>query len=172
VCGHIHRYLRIEVGKGRGCTNRYAPVFENTDRTSPIDDRKGEPPFALKSEKVRIPVHKNANPHAEKGERPFAQNPFKNPFKGTRSSSSARKTGWPQDLTVNDELISIAVDQGYGPEEAHRMFKRFKWHHLSKGNQFADWIAAWHAWVSNQLDFDARTRAAETARSTHIDGRL
>ncbi len=78
------------------------------------------------------------------------------------------KTGWPSDLVLNPELVAIAMKEGFDLGRSHRMFDKFKHHHQSKGSIFADWTAAWRYWVHNQVDFDAKAKAAEPPVSNFL----
>lgn len=168
-------YLRIEVGTGRGNTNRYAPILEPANEA--LEPEKGESRFAFMDAKRRTATQEKANPHAIKGERPFVQNPLKNPLKNplgkTRSGNGKGKTSFPSDFSLGGENLAFALQAGFDNNQVKLMFDKFKYHNKAKGNENADWDSAWQGWVTNQLDRDAKAKAEERRQATMraIDGR-
>ena len=58
----------------------------------------------------------------------------------------ARKTSWPDDLALTDELRSIARERGFDPEIE---FQRAKDHCLANGKQYANYHAFLRNWFRN-----------------------
>ena len=162
-------YLKVQIRRGRGRTNKYAAVFgiENTHEPPPIPAEKGEGGFAFSDPKMRIPAQENANPGALKCGPPFAENPSKGTF-SKRTRRESKRTGWPVDLVLDQDLITIAAEKGFGAERANVMFERFRNHHQAKGSEFANWTAAWRNWVFNQVQFDAKDRAAAPVSNSFL----
>ncbi len=69
----------------------------------------------------------------------------------------ARKTSWPDDLALTDELRSIARERGFDPEVE---FQRAKDHCLANGKQYANYHAFLRNWFRNDQFPKKKTMAA------------
>lgn len=65
-------------------------------------------------------------------------------------------TPWPENFQLNDDLRKYGLLHTINPEVE---FESFRDHHLAKGNEFADWVAAWRTWVRNAEKFKNEKRA-------------
>jgi hypothetical protein len=80
------------------------------------------------------------------------------------------KRPWPAEFALTDQLIKFATDRGFNPIEITRMWERFRDRNMSRGEQYADWNAAWRTWVNNQVEF--KNQRTQPRAPDHIDGRL
>jgi len=80
-------------------------------------------------------------------------------------------TTWPEGFALDDRRRAFAKERGFGEHEINRMWERFRDRNQARGEQYANWDAAWRTWVNNQVEFKNRDRQQHTARD-HIDGRL
>jgi hypothetical protein len=72
------------------------------------------------------------------------------------------------ELTLSPEMMVFALKHGLDLNRINRLFDKFKWHHRSKGNQYADWTAAWNVWVLNQVEFDARAAKEDATQGNFL----
>jgi DNA-binding transcriptional MocR family regulator len=72
-------YLRIEVGTGRGNTNRYAPILEPANEA--LEPEKGESRFAFMDAKRRTATQEKGESPRNKRRTAIRTEPFKEPLK-------------------------------------------------------------------------------------------
>jgi len=66
-----------------------------------------------------------------------------------------RRTRFPEGWTPGEEGINFAIELGFGRQKVAMMFDAFRDHHVSRGNSFIDWLAAWRTWCRNELKFNS-----------------
>jgi hypothetical protein len=72
--------------------------------------------------------------------------------KRTRSAAAPLPTGWKP--TVAD--LGYATKRGFNGGRLDDLLASFADHHRSRGNEMADWDAAWRNWVRNEIKFSTR----------------
>jgi len=80
--------------------------------------------------------------------------------KPTPSSSSSKKkenikrkkSFETAEVILSGEFIEIAKQIGINGQ-VKSVFDSFRDHHVSKGNRFVDWTAAWRNWCRNQIEW-------------------
>jgi hypothetical protein len=75
------------------------------------------------------------------------------------STTSVRKTGgkktrFPENLTLDQDMIAFASERGWDPHRSASEFERFRAHHEAKDSRMVNWAAAWRTWALNGLKFD------------------
>ncbi|WP_027583973.1 hypothetical protein [Bradyrhizobium sp. Ai1a-2] len=80
------------------------------------------------------------------------------------------KTTWPERFSLESEMIEFAMVRNFTHADISRMWERFRDRNISRGEQYADWKAAWRTWVNNQVEF--RSRDARPSTPTEFDRRL
>lgn len=74
-------------------------------------------------------------------------------------------------VLVEGPNMDFALSKGFSPRDASAMFEEFRDYHVGKGNQMADWAAAWRTWVRNQIKFkrggsNGKTESSDLARAS------
>jgi hypothetical protein len=88
------------------------------------------------------------------------------------------KRRWPDDFTLTDELIRFAKERGFERGQhvggIDWMWGKFRNRNLSRGEEYADWNAAWRTWVMNQVEYrnGGGRQGPGSVSIPHPDGRI
>jgi hypothetical protein len=93
---------------------------------------------------------------------PLSSNPLKEPIEdslpkkgGGKSSSGRRRPLTSPPESISDQMREYAHEKaGWNSTRSATEFQNFRDFHLKKGNQFADWLAAWRGWARLGAGYD------------------
>jgi len=100
---------------------------------------------------------------------PLSSNPLKEPTEdslskkrgGKSRSSSRRRPATPPPESITEPMLEYANEKaGWNSTRSAAEFERFRDHHLAKGNNYSDWLAAWRTWTRRGVEYD-RQRAQQ-----------
>lgn len=75
------------------------------------------------------------------------------------------KTVIPSEAQPSPEDRGAAMESGLDEARFRIEWKKFRDHHLSRGNLMADWSAAWRTWLGNIAQFQPRAIGSQDGRS-------
>lgn len=79
------------------------------------------------------------------------------PRKGARRRKAGMETPLDPLLELTQNWIDAAIKCGLARSLHDKQFEKFRDHHLSKGSNMVDWLAAWRTWVNRSIEYAAKT---------------
>jgi hypothetical protein len=153
------RHYRLNVEMLMTPAREYTPAQEYTPT---LEDRN---PCTV----VALPLHSSiAKPSLSVNEPSIGESEnisLINPTNPRKVIPRKRKTDWtpkkqksqlsefPEVFEVTEDMVEFAVGLGLSFDAIRDSTSKFKDHHISKGNKFKDWKAAWRNWMRKTVEF-------------------
>lgn len=131
---------------------------------SRTNGRLGGNPNLMKNNVEKKQVRDKSNPHIPEPVPGPSESKTAAPPKPAKRATP--RTRIPERAVLAEgPNMDFALSKGFSASDSVSMFEEFRDYHVGKGNQMADWAAAWRTWVRNQIKFKRGGSNAKTTGS-------